>query len=68
MLIAVLARFLFEISMADTDLSSMQYNQKRNPLGLNLYCVHFISVSKTRSAYTSVLRCGTYRITNTTSN
>lgn len=34
MLIAVLARFLFKISMADTDSSSMQYSQKSIPLGL----------------------------------
>lgn len=43
MLIAVLARFLVEISMADTDSSSMQYSQKCIPLGLSLYCMHFIS-------------------------
>lgn len=43
MLIAVLARFLFEISMADTDSSSMRYYQTSIPLGLSLYCVHFIS-------------------------
>ena len=44
MLIAVLARFLFEISMADTDSSSMQYSQKCIPLGLSLHCIHFISL------------------------
>lgn len=43
MLIAVLARFLFEISMADTDSSSMRYYQTSIPLGLSLYRVHFIS-------------------------
>lgn len=46
MLIAVFPRFLFEISVADTDSSSMQYSQKSIPLGLSLYCMHFISCWK----------------------
>lgn len=50
MLIAVLARFLVEISTTDTDSSSMQYCQKCSPLGLSLYYMHFISRWKDSSS------------------
>lgn len=41
MLIAVLARFLFEISMADTDSSSMRYYQTSIPFGAELILCAF---------------------------
>ena len=68
MLITVLARCLFEFPWPIPIHQVCNIIKSVIPWGRAYTVCILFRVSKTRSASTSVLRCGTYRITNTTSN